>query len=122
MNDRVSTTREALLAELLGDVKVALDRIDDLRVELKAVDTSARETATALTDATSQYKSQVNDSAARLRLEISNIIIKTTEHAAKTLVSQQTATLQQAARLAFKEALNAEMMKRTRMDLSLIHI
>lgn len=116
MNDRVSTTREALLAELLGDVKVALDRIDALRLELNAVDTSARATAEALIEATSQYRAQVDDSVARLRVEMSSVILKTTEHAAKALVSQQTATLQQSVRQALKQALTVEMIQRTRID------
>lgn len=116
MNDRVSTTREALLAELLGDVNLALDRIDDLRRELNAVDASARATADALTEATKVYRAQVDDSVSRLRLEMSAVIVKATEHAAKTLVGQQTATLQQAARLALKQALTVEMIQRTRID------
>lgn len=116
MNDRVSTTREALLAELLGDVKLALDRVDVLRKELNTVDASVRATADALTEATCVYRAQVDDSVARLRVEMSAVIVNATEHAAKTLVSQQTTTLQQAARLALKQALTVEMIQRTRID------
>lgn len=116
MNDRVSTTREALLAELLGDVRVALDRMDELHADLNAVDASARQTATALTQATGEYRAQVDDLVAKLRVEMASVILKTTEHAAKTLVSQQTQTLQQAANQAFKQALTVELIRRTRMD------
>lgn len=116
MSDRVSTTREALLAELLGDVRVALDRMDSLHEDLNAVDSSARQTATALTEATREYRAQVDDLVAKLRVEMAAIILKTTEHAAKTLVSQQTQTLQQAANQAFKQALTVELIRRTRMD------
>lgn len=115
-SDRVSTAREALLAELLGDVKDAIGRLDALRSELAKADAGTRATADALTTATKQYQTQIDDLVARLRVEMASIITRTTEHAARTLVSQQTQVLQQSATDAIRQALTTTAIRRTRRD------
>lgn len=109
MNGKPSTAKEALVAELLGDVQVLIDRVEK-------ADASTKATADALNDATNNYRQQVDDMTARLRSETANIILKTTEHAAKCLVGQQSATLQKAAAIAMTQALNEQLLKRTRND------
>lgn len=104
-----STAREALLAELLGDVHRLIERVE-------SADKSARATAEALTEATTQYRGQVDEMTARLRAETASIITQTTDHAAKALVGQQAATLQKAAAIAMEKTLSAQLIKRTRRD------
>lgn len=104
-----STAREALLAELLGDVHRLIERVE-------SADKSARATAEALTEATAQYRGQVDEMTARLRAETASIITQTTDHAAKALVGQQAATLQKAATIAMEKTLSAQLLKRTRRD------
>lgn len=109
MTGKPSNAREALLAELLGDVQ-------DLLVRLEQADKSANATAAAVTDATAQYRGQVDELVSKLRAETANIVLKTTEHAAQSLVGQQQATLQKAATQAIQQALSEQVLRRTRRD------
>ena len=109
MSDKPSNAREALLAELLGDVQGLLSR-------LERADLSAKATADAVNAATAQYRDQVDEMVSRLRAETASIIVKTTEHAAKSLVGQQQATLQAAATQALQQALSKQVLRRTRSD------
>ncbi len=109
MNDKPSNAREALLAELLGDVHILLARLEQ-------ADQSAKATASAVTEATAQYRKQVDDLVSTLRSETASIVLKTTEHAAQSLVGQQQATLQKAAMHAMQQAVSAHLLQRTRRD------
>lgn len=109
MTGKPSTAREALLAELLGDVQ-------DLLTRLELADQSAKATAVAVTDATALYRGQVDELVSKLRAETASIVLKTTEHAAQSLVSQQQATLQKAATQAMQQALSEQVLRRTRRD------
>jgi len=109
MNGKPSNAREALLAELLGDVQALLARLEQ-------ADQSAKATAAAVTDATAQYRGQVDELVNRLRTETASIVLKTTEHAAQSLVGQQQATLQKAATQAMQQALSEQVLRRTRRD------
>lgn len=109
MSEKPSNAREALLAEMLGDVHTLLARLEQ-------ADQSAKATATAVTDATAQYRKQVDDLVSMLRSETASIVLKTTEHAAQSLVGQQQATLQKAAMHAMQHAISAHLLQRTRRD------
>jgi hypothetical protein len=109
MSARPGTAKEALLAEVLGDIQLLLERVE-------LADNSARETAQALNEATAAYRTQVDDIATRLRSETASIINLTTEHAARSLVGQQALTLEQAAKVAMQKVLTEQLLKRTRRD------
>lgn len=110
MNGRPSSTaKEALIAELLGDVQILLGRLEQ-------ADTSTKATTAALNAATAQYQGQVDGMVTKLRAETANVIMQATEQAAKTMVGQQTETLQRAATAAMQKALSTEVLKRTRRD------
>jgi Zn-dependent M16 (insulinase) family peptidase len=116
MSVEPTSAREALIAELLGDVHDVLNRMDALRGHIAEADASAKATTAALREATTLYQSQVNDMAARLRAETASIIKQTTEHAARSLVGQQSATLQKAATAAMQQAFSKVLLKHTRRD------
>jgi vacuolar-type H+-ATPase subunit H len=109
MSERPGTVKEALVAELLGDVHLLIERVEK-------ADASAKATAQALNEATASYRTQVDELTERLRSETTKIIIQTTEHAAQSLVSQQASTLQKAATQAMGKALTAKLLKRTWLD------
>ena len=109
MSGKPSNAKEALLAELLGDVHALLTRLEQ-------ADQSARATAAAVTQATAQYRHQVDELVIKLRSETASIVLKTTEHAAQSLVGQQQATLQKAATQAMQMALSEQVLRRTRRD------
>jgi hypothetical protein len=104
-----ATVKEVLIAELLGDIHTLLER-------LERVDNNTKATTSALNEATAQYRGQVDGMVAKLRAETANVIMQATEHAAKTLVGQQTETLQKAATAAMQKSLSVEVLKRTRRD------
>ncbi len=104
-----STAREVLIAELLGDVQILLGRLEQ-------ADTSTKATTAALNEATTQYRGQVDGMVAKLQAETAHVIMQATEQAAKTMVGQQTETLQKAATAAMQKALSVEVLKRTRRD------
>jgi vacuolar-type H+-ATPase subunit H len=109
MSERSGSAKEALIAELLGDVHLLIERVEK-------ADASAKATAQALNEATASYRAQVDDLTERLRSETAKIITQTTEHAAQSLVSQQASTLQKAATQAMDKALTAQLLKRTWLD------
>jgi 2',3'-cyclic-nucleotide 2'-phosphodiesterase (5'-nucleotidase family) len=104
-----STAKEALVAELLGDVHTLIER-------LERIDNNTKATTTALNEATQQYRDVVDGMVTRLRAETANVITQATEQVAKTMVGQQTDTLQKAATAAMQKALSVEVLKRTRGD------
>jgi ABC-type transporter Mla subunit MlaD len=116
MTRQPSNTREALIAELLGDVQSVLDRLDAVKAELVASEQSAAKTAQAVNDATDRYPTQVDETVQRLRTETATIITQTTEHAAHSLVGQQTAALQKAAPQAIGNAITPELPRRIKRD------
>lgn len=109
MSERPGSAKEALIAELLGDVHLLIERVEK-------ADASAKATAQALNEATASYRTQVDDLTERLRHETAKIITQTTEHAARSLVGQQTAVLQKAASQAIGNAITRELARRTRRD------
>lgn len=109
MNGKPSNAKEALLAELLGDVQALLTRLEQ-------ADQSAKATASAVTEASAQYRNQVDELVSKLRTETASIVLKTTEHAAQSLVGQQQATLQKAATQAIQQAISVHVLKRARRD------
>jgi len=109
MSERPGSAKEALIAELLGDVHLLIERVEK-------ADASAKATAQALNEATASYRGQVDELTERLRSETTKIITQTTEHAAQSLVSQQASTLQKAATQAMDKALTAQLLKRTWLD------
>jgi ABC-type transporter Mla subunit MlaD len=116
MTRQPSNTREALIAELLGDAQSVLDRLDAVKAELVASEQSAAKTAQAVNDATDRYPTQVDETVQRLRTETATIINQTTEHAARSLIGQQTAVLQKATPQAIGNAITPELPRRIKRD------
>ena len=100
-----STTREALIAELLGDIHVATQKITDAVAAATALENTMGASSAALITATENYRAGVNDMLARVRVETSAMLTTTTEHAAAAVVGQQTAVLQAAATAAVQTAI-----------------
>lgn len=113
MSARPSTVREALLAEVLDECQQVLLRMEEANA-------NARSMTLALTQASEDYRDQINAMVERLRTETAHIVLKTTEHAASSLVGQQQSTLQKAAQLAIEQsmqqALGKTLLRRSRRD------
>lgn len=100
-----STTREALLAEMLGDVQIAINKLDTAIEAGRGLDGALSASTASLNAASENYRAQVNDMMARLRVETATMLTKTTEHAANALVGKQTVVLQEAATNAVRQAI-----------------
>ena len=115
MNEKAaSTKREALIAELLGDVQVAIVQLEKAISAGQKLDSTLERNTISLTTATEKYRLQVDDMAARLRVETAAMLTKTTEHAATALVGKQTAVLQDAATNAVSKAIRDGLGSRLR--------
>ena len=109
-----STKREALIAEMLGDVQVAIAQLERAIAAADRLDGTLSANTNALTAATEKYRLQVDDIAARLRVETAAMLTKATEHAANALVGKQTTVLQEAATKAVRKAIQDGLGSRLR--------
>lgn len=107
-------TRDALMAELFGEVDTLLSRCEAIPKELSQVANDLGANTNALLAATEKHRAQVDDMIARVRVETAAMLTKTTEHAANALVGQQTAVLQQAASSAVNKAIHDGLGSRLR--------
>jgi DsbC/DsbD-like thiol-disulfide interchange protein len=104
-----TTAREALLAELIGDVQTLWEKLD-------AASGSATATAEALHKATQAHEAQIDITLDKVRHEFGRLILQTTEKAAAALVAPQTDALQAAAVKAMSQALTQSVRARARRD------
>lgn len=96
------TTREALIAEMLGDLDKLLDRVEALPAAVAAAEQSITGTVTALNEAGDKYRMAVTAFNEQAKADLSEYLdLKTTQIATKT-VEEQRAALQDAARAAFR--------------------
>jgi hypothetical protein len=109
-----ATTREALIAELLGDLQVASGKLDHAVAAAARMTDRIDASTRSLNVATDQYRSSLDDMAARLRVEIATLMQTATAHAAKAVVSQQAVVLQQAAASAVQKAIQDGLGSRLR--------
>lgn len=104
-----NTAREALLAELIGDVQTLWEKLD-------AASASATATADALHRATQAHEAQIDTTLDKVRAEFSRLIVQATEKAAEALVAPQTSALQAAAVKAMSQALTQSVRARARRE------
>jgi len=104
---KTGNAREALIAEALGDLQHCITQLDE-------ANKAARETTQALNQAAEVYKNRIDTMVNTLRTETADLILKTTQHAAQSLVSQQHASLQAAAQKAMTEVLKNDLQRKTK--------
>ena len=104
---KTSNAREALIAEAIGDLQHCIAQLDEAKQ-------AARETTQALNQAADVYKDRIDTMVSTLRTETADLILKTTQHAAQTLVSQQQASLTAAAQRAMTETLKIDLQRKTK--------
>ena len=108
------STREALLAELFGDVDQLLNRCEAIPVQVAQAAERITASTQALDGAGEAYRARINEIAERMRGETSAMLVRVTDQAATTLVQKQTAFLQEAATIAIRNALERELEVRLR--------
>lgn len=97
---------------MLGDVHTAIGKLDSAMLAADHLGARLDASTKALTTATEDYRSQIDDTAARLRAETSVMLKQSSEHAAKAMVGMQTAVLQEAATNAVRKAVHDGLSSR----------
>lgn len=96
------TTREALIAEVLGDLDALLARVEALPAVVAAAEEKLIGTVTALNDAGDKYRMAVTVFNEQAKADLTEYLdLKAAQVSAKT-VEEQRAALQEVARLAFR--------------------
>lgn len=97
-----NTAREALIAEMLGDLDAIIERAERLPAIVEAAEGKLSATATALENAGDRYRLAVTAFNDQAKAELSEYLDrKTTQAVAKTL-EESKAAMQDAARQAFR--------------------
>jgi hypothetical protein len=95
------TTREALIAELLGDVDALLARVEQLPHAVREAEATLRGTVTALEDAGDKYRMAVTAFNEQAKAELTQHLDRKAAEVTSKTVDEQRAALQSAARSAF---------------------
>lgn len=88
MSREPTTSREALVAELVGDQRLVIERIDGLLDHMDRTEVSYQATAANMNQAGMAYRAGVDDMLARVRAEFASLLTKITDHAASTVLTQ----------------------------------
>lgn len=96
------TAREALIAEVLGDLDALLARVEALPTVVAAAEEKLIGTVTALNDAGDKYRMAVTAFNEQAKADLSEYLdLKAAQVSTKT-IEEQRAALQEVARLAFR--------------------
>lgn len=93
-----TTTREALIAEMLGDMSALLDRFEALPAITAASEDQIKLSAVALAEAGDKYRLAVTAFTEQAKAELSEYLDRQTARTAE----EQRAAMQEAARIAFR--------------------
>ena len=99
------TTREALIAELLGDLDGLLARVEALPATVAGAESKLSGTVAALDDAGDKFRLAVTAFTEQAKADLAEYLdLKTAQaaHQAAKTVEEQRAALQEAARMAFR--------------------
>ena len=99
------TTREALIAEMLGDLDGLLNRIEKLPVLVDDAEGKLSNTVSALDEAGDKFRLAVTAFTEQAKADLAEYLDLKTAQAAQTsakTVEEQRAALQEAARMAFR--------------------
>jgi hypothetical protein len=96
------TTREALVAEILGDVDVLLARVERVTEEIRAAERQVGATAATLNEAGDKYRLAITAFTDQAKTELTQFLQRKAGEVASKTVDEQRSAIQEAARHAFK--------------------
>jgi|APEBP8051072974_1049382.scaffolds.fasta_scaffold00683_9 hypothetical protein len=106
MNAR--TAREALIAEMLGDIDGLMARIESMPAIVAGAEEKIAGTVAALNEAGDKYRLAVTAFTEQAKAELSEHLDRQQARIAANTVEEQTAAIQEAARLAFRKEAGSE--------------
>jgi hypothetical protein len=95
------TTREALIAEMLGDLDLLLARVEALPVLVTTSEERLTSTVKALDNAGDKYRIAITAFTEQAKTELAEYLDRKTIEASSKTVEEQRAAIQEAARMAF---------------------
>lgn len=96
------TTREALIAEMLGDLDLLLARVEALPVLVFTAEERLISTVTALDNAGDKYRIAITAFTEQAKTELAEYLDRKTIEVSSKTVEEQRAAIQEAARVAFR--------------------
>lgn len=96
------TTREALIAEMLGELDTLLARVEALPKEISAAETQVANTVATLNEAGDKYRMAVTAFTEQAKTELKEFLQRKAGEVAAKTVEEQRAAIQDAARQAFR--------------------
>ena len=95
------TAREALIAEMLGDLDLLLARVEALPVLVATAEERLTSTVTALDNAGDKYRMAITAFTEQAKMELAEYLDRKTIEVSLKTVEEQRAAIQEAARVAF---------------------
>ena len=96
------TSREALIAEMLGDLDTLLDRMEALPQVVAAAEEKLAATITVLNQAGDKYRMAVTVFNEHAKTDLAEYLDRTAVEISSKTVEEQRAAIQEAARMAFR--------------------
>lgn len=106
-----TTAREALLAELLGDVQALLHKADAVGASVREAAELAQNAASALQSESARHRDGVDDMLKRTRVEFAAVLTTTMDASVSALASKQSKALEAAAVRAIAAAIDKEAQR-----------
>ena len=95
------TAREALIAEMLGDLDLLLARVEALPLLVATAEERLTSTVTALDNAGDKYRMAITAFTEQAKMELAEYLDRKTIEVSLKTVEEQRAAIQEAARVAF---------------------
>jgi hypothetical protein len=96
------TAREALIAEMLGDLDLLLTRVEALPALVASTEERLTSTVTALDNAGDKYRMAITAFTEQAKTELAEYLNRKTIEVSSKTVEEQRAAIQEAARVAFR--------------------
>jgi hypothetical protein len=96
------TTREALVAEILGDVDMLLARAEQVTKDIQSAEKQVAVTTATLNEAGDRYRLAITAFTDQARTELTEFLQRKAGEVASKTVDEQRSAIQEAARHAFK--------------------
>jgi chromosome segregation ATPase len=96
------TTREALIAEVLGEVDVLVTRVESLQRAIDEADARLSRTVARLDQATNKYRQSVTAFAEQTKADVNDHVARLATEAGTKAIEEQRQAMLTAARFAFR--------------------
>ena len=111
MNRPISTAREALLVEALGDMSQLLDRIEALGPTLEEGRKGVLRSSDQLSGQLSGFEARMSAITANAKVQVVNHIVRRTDAIARQTLDEQTRSMEEAARALFRSELEPTLQR-----------